>query len=367
MTGGRRPPGPAAFVVPAAIRGAESTPSGGNTYNAQVLRAWPADGPPIEPVPVAGSWPWPTDADRALFARALAGRSAALVDGLIGSCCPAEIGAAVAAGTRVVLLVHLPLPAETDLSAEQAEQLERIEGAAVAAASHVVATSRWAAHDVSRRYPAAGRVGVALPGTLAGAVARGSEPPQFLVLASLTPRKNHAVVVAALSALADRDWRCQFVGPVPGDPAVSADLFAAVAAAPVADRITITGALTEDALGAVWEASDLVLLPSLIETFGLVVTEALAHGIPVIVAGGSGAVEALCGGDPAGLPEQERPGAVADPTSPQDWSQLIGRWLEDDGLRLRWRELALARREGGRTWAETARDLAGALAPAAAS
>jgi glycosyltransferase involved in cell wall biosynthesis len=353
--------GPAAFVVPAAIRGAGDTPSGGNTYNTEVVNAWPGGALPVETLPVAGSWPWPSEEDRRRFAQVLAGRGVALVDGLIGSCCPREIEDAVAAGTHVVLLVHLPLPAETDLSPQQAQVLADAERAAVAAASAVIATSGWAARDVERRYPGAGPVGVALPGTRPAALAAGSEPPQFLVLASLTPRKNHAVVVAALEALADRDWRCQFAGPIPADPAVSADLRAALRASPVTDRITVTGALTDAALATVWAATDLVLLPSLIETFGLVVTEAFAHGIPVIVAGGSGAVEALCGGDPALLPEGERPGAVADPGDPHAWARLVGRWLDEDDLRRRWREQALVRRERGRAWSVTAQELASAL------
>lgn len=352
---------PVAFVVPAAIRGVARTPSGGNTYNARVLEVWRADGQPVEEVPVEGSWPAPSAADRARLATALAGRPAVLVDGLVGSSCPEELAAAVAAGTRVVLLVHLPLPAESDLSDDEAARLERLERAAVRAASAVVATSHWAARDVARRYGPGGGVQVAVPGATVSPVARGSTPPRLLVLASLTPRKNHAVVISALERLADHEWRCAFVGPVPADPTVTAELLAALAASPVRDRIELTGALTEPELTDVWDRVDLVLLPSLVETFGLVVTEALAHGIPVIVAAGSGAVEALCGGDPASLPEAERPGAVADPRDPDAWADAIGRWLAGPALRARWRELALRRRDQARDWAHTAADLADAL------
>lgn len=355
-----------AFVVPAAIRGADGTPSGGNTYNARVLDAWRERGFEIEEVPVAGSWPWPSAADRARLAEALGSRPAALVDGLVGSCCPDELAAAAAAGVRVVLLVHLPLPAETDLRPDQAAQLERLERAAVGSASAIVATSHWAARDVARRYRPGRAVEAAVPGSARSPVAHGSTPPRFLVLASLTPRKNHAVVLCALERLAatgapDADWRCAFVGPVPGDPAVSADLLGALERSTVRDRVEVTGALTEEALSAVWERTDLLLLPSLVETFGLVVTEALAHGVPALVADGSGAVEALCGGDPAQVPEHERPGATVEARDPAAWAGAIGAWLADPGVRRRWRELALHRREDARPWSATADHLAAVL------
>ena len=59
------------------------------------------------------------------------------------------------------------------------------------------------------------------------------------------------------------------------------------------DRIRVTGALTGSALDQRWDAADLLVLPSRVETYGLVVTEALARGIPAIVSAGTGAVEAL--------------------------------------------------------------------------
>ncbi len=357
------------FVVPAAIRGATATPSGGNTYNEQVMRCWRAAGYLVDEVAAQGRWPWPTEADRARVAAALAGRPVALVDGLVGSCCPAEISAAVAGGTRVILLIHLPLPAETDLTPEQAHRLGDLERAAIAAASDVVATSHWAARDVDARYRPPRPTAAAVPGADRSVPARGSTPPALLVLGSLTPRKNHVRVVEALETVADLPWSCRFVGPLPDEPRVSADLRQRLAASPVRDRIEVTGAVSPETLEAIWERTDLTLLPSWIETFGLVVTEALAHGVPAIVASGSGAVEALSGGDrdpaaqadsevPAGL---SLPGAFADPWDTAAWADLIRAWLTDPALRQQWREAALVRRDTAPRWEETAAALAAVL------
>ena len=53
------------------------------------------------------------------------------------------------------------------------------------------------------------------------------------------------------------------------------------------------GALVGSALDQKWEAADLLVLPSRTETYGLVVVEALARGIPAVVTAGTGAIEAL--------------------------------------------------------------------------
>ena len=53
------------------------------------------------------------------------------------------------------------------------------------------------------------------------------------------------------------------------------------------------GLLVGEALDQKWDAADLLVLPSRVETYGLVVTEALARGIPAVVSAGTGAVEAL--------------------------------------------------------------------------
>ena len=64
------------------------------------------------------------------------------------------------------------------------------------------------------------------------------------------------------------------------------------------------GPLEGAALARQWARTDLLLLPSTTETYGMVVTEALAHGVPAVVAAGTGAVEALDGTPgPRGAPD----------------------------------------------------------------
>ena len=98
----------AAFLLPV-----PSAPSGGHAYNAAVIAAWP--GPAPVPVPLAGPWPRGDEPSLAALREALHRPGPLLVDGLVAAAAPGLLAEAAARGTRVVLLVHLPLAEEGGL------------------------------------------------------------------------------------------------------------------------------------------------------------------------------------------------------------------------------------------------------------
>ncbi|WP_424347888.1 glycosyltransferase [Kocuria sp. CH-021] len=348
-------------------------PTGGSLYDRRLVAALGALGRPARLVPVAGDWPAPDGAARSRLRRALGGPSpgrAVVLDGLVGCAAPETVEDAVRSGVPVHLLVHLPLPAETGLDPAAAAELARREAAALAAATGVLVPSAWAARDLGRRYGAAG-VAVAEPGAERGPVAAGSSPPRLLCLASLTPRKNQRLLLRALAPLAGLDWTLDLVGPE-GDPRHVHELDAAARQLPDPERVRRHGPLRGAALARQWARTDLLLLPSTAETYGMVVTEALAHGVPALVAAGTGAVEALDGAPPhrpaggAGPTTAPaagaRAGAALDPADPSAWTEVLRDWLTDPALRRQWRAAALARRERLRRWEDTARDVLAAIA-----
>ena len=73
----------------------------------------------------------------------------------------------------------------------------------------------------------------------------------------------------------------------------------------------VPGVLVGQALDQQWDIADLLVLTSRIETYGLVVVEALARGIPAVVSADTGAVEALQGAAPT-----ERAENPAQPSRP---------------------------------------------------
>jgi glycosyltransferase involved in cell wall biosynthesis len=207
---------------------------------------------------------------------------------------------------------------------------------------------------LQRRY---GRsdIGVAVPGVTPAPAPRWSShsgPPRLLTLASLTPTKDQITLVRALGQLTDLGWSAELVGFDRADPGYAARVRSEVDTAGLADRIRITGPLIGPALDQRWDAADLLVLPSRVETFGLVVTEALARGIPAIVSAGTGAVEALEQG--ATAQSRATPGTAIPPGDPTALAAVLRRWLTDHELRRAWREAALMRRATLPGWQQTA-------------
>src|SRR5690625_2988017 len=303
-----------AVVVPRDLPG----PSGGLMYNRKILRAWQQEGVDVLQQRIGGAWPHPDDHARRALRVILRQYSSVLVDGIIASAAPQEIAQARAAGVQVNVLMHLPLPAETGLSAAERSSAEASEYQALQQASTVVCTSEWAQRDLHTRYGAL-PTAVAAPGSDPAPLAHGSTPPRLLFLGAITARKNPLLLLRALKPLVAEQpdsagWQLTIAGP----PGPDADYVESVtdAARRHSGRVQLTEAVTGELLDRLWEAADLLVLPSVAETYGMVVTEAIARGVPALVGAGTGAEEALAAGrDPScSGGAWNLPGQAVDPT-----------------------------------------------------
>ncbi|WP_026552349.1 glycosyltransferase family 4 protein [Arthrobacter sp. H20] len=368
------------LVIPAALGG----PSGGSIYNDRLAAALGNAGHRVKTIAVPGAWPNGSPRDHETLAAAIrqepvaqdsvvpdsvTQNSVVLVDGIMASAAPEAISTAVNAGITVWVLVHLPLPAETGLTEQEMTAFATSEKAALHHASGVISTSNWARDDLIRRYRL-DRVRAVLPGTEPAALATGSTPPHLLMLGSLTPRKNHSMVLSALAGVADLQWTAALVGGASQGGSSHARRLHSLAERFEPGRITFPGVLQRSALDAEWGRTDLLLLPSVAETFGMVITEGLARGIPGVVGAGTGAVEALTGhaaGSATGLgpvpTSGTLPGGVVDPHVPEQLAALLREWLTDATVRRSWRTAALRRRDTLPTWANTATTLLNIVHP----
>jgi glycosyltransferase involved in cell wall biosynthesis len=317
------------FIVPEGIDD-PARPSGGNTYDRRVRDGLAALGWTVHQHSVTGA---------AELARAVAGipdGAVVLLDGLIASPAP-EALVPEASRLRQVVLMHMPLG-------------DRREREVVEAASAVVTTSAWSKRRLQELYelPPA-KLHVAEPGVDAAGVAPGTVAGgELLCVAAVTPGKGHDVLLDALATVTYKSWRCSCVGSLVKDRA-----FADGVRRRADDRVQFVGTRTGNALDRAYAAADLLVLASHAETYGMVVTEALARGLPVIATDVGGVSEAL--GHP-------RPGLLVPPGDPAALGAALRRWLEDGELRERLREAARERRGTLRPWSDTAAAVASVLA-----
>lgn len=347
------------FIVPGDIDDPAAV-SGGNVYDRRISQGLVALGVPVRETPVPGEWPRPGTSARTALAATLADcpdGSVVLIDGLV-ACGVPDVLAPHAGRLRLVVLVHLPLADETGLPPEVAEELNAVERRALGAASAVVATSDWAAGRLVNHHGLrADRVHAIAPGTDPAPLPPG--PPgasRLLCVASVTPRKGHDLLVDALAAVADLPWTCECVGPVGRDPAQVALVRARIAHHGLGDRISLVGPRSGEHLAAAYATADLLVLASRAETYGMVVTEALAHGVPVLATASGGIPEAL------GRGAEGLPGLLVPPGDQRALAEALRGWLLDDDLRLALRTAARRRRDALPTWAQAARSMSDVLA-----
>jgi len=121
----------------------------------------------------------------------------------------------------------------------------------------------------------------AMPTTLA----RADRQRVVLFLSRVHPVKGLLNLVRAWAQLAPVGWRLRIAGP--DDVGHLGDVLALVRQLGVQGSVDYVGAVDGAAKADLYNAADVFVLPTFTENFGLVVAEALAHGLPVITTRGA--------------------------------------------------------------------------------
>ncbi|MDQ4091251.1 MAG: glycosyltransferase family 4 protein [Actinomycetota bacterium] len=166
----------------------------------------------------------------------------------------------------------------------------------VTTADVVIAVSEWERVQAIRHFGLDGSRVVAVhhgvSDDIAGMVASGAVPlrpavagddPYLLMVSTLYGFKNHHRLIGAFAEVVRRHGVPHRLLIVGGDADVTrADLAAHADRLGVGDRVVLTGALPHHDVPALVAHADAVVYPSLYETFGMPVLEALAFGRPLV-------------------------------------------------------------------------------------
>ena len=231
-----------------------------------------------------------------------------------------------------------------------------IEEELVGQADRIVAMSRAEGRALLRLYRARSeRICVAEPGVdlesarpaAIAAVRRklGLQGRRMILFAGrLEPLKGAETLVEAIRQVASdpdlADTVCVLIGDDSGDGARSGDggerrrLEGLVASAGISDRVRFLGAIPHTALAPYYALADVCVVPSRVETFGLVALEAQAQGTPVVAARVGGLPEVVADGET---------GHLIDGHDPSDYAAAIAALLHDDDARRRMGDAARRR------------------------
>ena len=337
-----------------AVPGDLTTLTGGYIYARRVMAALPGAGWTPHHLVLPFGFPNPSINDLAETRRilgALPPKATVIIDGLAyGAMTPAILDGL---DITVVALVHHPLALESGLPPERALALRESERQMLALSKAVIVPSASTAETLVTGYDVPQtRITIAEPGTDPGVRALGTgTAPRLLTVATVTPRKGHDVLMRAFADLKDLAWHSEIVGSTTRDPAMMQTVQALIAEYGLAHRIVFSGELTDEALSGAYMGSDIFVLPSRHEGYGMAFAEALAHGLPIIACD-AGAVRDTVPTDAALLVPPDDPKALA---------AALRRVLFDTRLRRRLSDAAWARGQKLSTWSDTAAAIARAL------
>ena len=341
-------------VVPAGFDD-PGQPTGGNIYDQRVCAGLAEAGWEVLVATVAARG----SAARAALARVVSDipdGETVLIDGLIASPTAAQL-LPHTRRIRMTVLLHMPLV--TAFGTLHDASAERSERSVLRAAAGVIVTSEWTRRQVLTRYAIPpGRVHVARPGVDRVAARVRPVRGHLICVGVLSRHKGQDLLVEALAGLADRDWHCVLAGSLDRDSDFVKHLQTRVTCLGYDHRIRLSGVLTGAALSHAYTTADLLVAPSRAETYGMTVTEALAHGLPVIAAAVGGLPEAF--GATADGPGPG-PGQLIPPGDPAALAAALGDWLDDEGHRHRLRAAVRQRQLTLHGWEQTMQEIADAL------
>lgn len=337
------------------VPGDPDQPTGGYRYDARVAAELRRLGMQVDIIGLAGRFP---EADEQAGAaldstlRALPDRRLVVIDGLALGGLP-EVAHRHAGRLALVALVHHPLADETGLAPLIRDRLLESETRALAACRRIVTTSEFTARRLADLGVQPHRVSVVPPGVdrAAPRTATDSAVQRLLCVGSLVPRKGQDLLIDALAGLKDLSWQLDLVGAPDRDPEFAETLAAGIDRHGLAERIEIRGVQDPETLDAAYRDSDLLVVPSHYEGYGMVVTEALARALPMIATTGGALIDTV---QPAAALQVPAGDARA-------LGEALHRWLVDPALRAEKRAGAERLRRSLDDWTATGRHFAEAL------
>lgn len=252
---------------------------------------------------------------------------------------------------QVLLMAH-SLPSFFAASPRQRRSLEEQECRVMPRFRGIIAPSEFMAGELGIRGVAKENICVVTPAPIVDGRGIGDsahEPRdaapdnpshlEVLTIANWSREKGLADAALALSQLTDLDWSWTVAGSQP-----EGDLYVKKAdetseSMSLVERMTVQQSLAPERLALLYGRADLFLLPSFVESYGLVFAEATTFGVPVVGYRAGAVSEAVCG-----------TGSLVDAGNWQALVPVLRRIMENHSFRQAQSARAKAAAQGLPTW-----------------
>ncbi len=178
-------------------------------------------------------------------------------------------------------------------------EVARIERAGLEAADRVIAVSHYTKRLVMQQYGIPGEkidvvhnaVSRSEADRVYAAPARGDDEKRVLFMGRVTFQKGPDYFVEAAKLVLDRLPRTRFIMAGSGD--MLPNMVRRVAQLRIGSRFHFTGFLKGEEVDRMYALSDLYVMPSVSEPFGIAPLEAMAYDVPVLISRQSGVAEVV--------------------------------------------------------------------------
>lgn len=270
------------FLIPGDI----NTLTGGYIYNKRMVNGLLNKGHQVEVHSLMNDFPFPSPESKKKCAEtlfAIPKGDFIIIDSIVFGAIP-DLLKKIKRFHPIIALIHLPLSMGTGYSADQRSRLLILENEAFEYADLIIVTSAFTRNLLIEMGINPSRLVTIIPG--AEALLHKQKycpiPRKFITVSNYTPNKGYLLLINALSELKHLKWTLDCYGNPEFDPEYFKELSDLITHNNLTEKIFLHTAVSGKELSEAYVNSDLLIHPSEFETYGMVLTEALSHGIPVV-------------------------------------------------------------------------------------
>ncbi len=193
-------------------------------------------------------------------------------------------------------------------------------------------------------YPAGDRLQPVLDLSQIKSRAKKDEPLRLLFLGNVIPRKGLSILLDALTLIPPHRWHLSVAGSLEMDKSYANRIERKVRAEGLADKVKFLGPLDENELKKVMVNSQMMVIPSSYEGFGIAYLEGMGFGLPAIASTAGGAAEIITHGVD---------GFLIPPDNSTLLGEVLSQVIEDRELLAKMSQAALERFQCHPTWEDT--------------